>query len=143
MAHQYSGIDGQLLIGGTRIGKVKNWSFTGSFETLETTNLGASARTYSAGVQSYSGSATLFYYENSAKRIEGHDLFDHVIRTSRTPEDGTTELRLRFANGSKTREIRFKCFLNQVEVAATAGEIVEANITFTVDGPLTYVNFQN
>ena len=135
MAHQYSGIDGQLLIGGTRIGKVKNWSFSSGVETLETTDLGAAARTYSAGLQSYSGSTTLFYYENSSRKIEGHDLFDHVIRTNRTAEESSTELRLRFVGGSKMRELRFKCILNQVDVAATAGEVVEANITFTVDGP--------
>ena len=141
MAHQYSGIDGQLLIAGERIGKVKNWSFSGSVETFDTTDLGQFARTYSAGLQSYSGSATLFYYENNSKRIEGGDFFAHVMRTNRTPEDSKTELRLRFSGGSKAREIRFLCILNQVDVAATAGEVVEANITFTVTGPLTNVDF--
>ena len=136
MARQYSGIDGRLLVNGAVVGRVKNWSFSGTVETLETTTLGDSARDYSAGLQSYSGSATLFYYENDSNQIEGAALFNDVMRTDRTPEDTSTEMRLRFDSGSKTREVRFNCILNQVDISATAGEVVEANITFTVCGNL-------
>ena len=143
MARQYSGIDGSLLIDGTKVGRVKNWSFNGSVDTLETTSLADFARNYSAGLQSYAGSATLFYYQNDANVIEGAALFGDVMRIDRTPEDTRTDLRLRFENGNKTREVRFQCILNQVDISATAGEVVEANINFTVCGPLTAVSLQS
>ena len=143
MARQYSGIDGRLLVDGANIGKVKNWSFSGSVDTLETTSLADYARNYSAGLQSYSGSATLFYYQNDANLIEGAVLFNDVMRTDRTPESTRTDMRLRFENGNKTREVHFQCILNQVDISATAGEVVEANINFTVCGSLTAVSLQS
>ena len=143
MARQYSGIDGRLYVDGTNVGKVKNWSISGSVETLETTSLADYARNYSAGLQAYSGSATLYYYQNDAGAIEGAALYDDVFRTTRTPESTETELSLRFANGNKTRQIRCKCILNQVEISASAGDVVEANVTFTVNGPLLANSLQS
>jgi hypothetical protein len=43
---------------------------------------------------------------------------------------------LRYDNGAKTHEVKFKCLLNQVQIAATAGEIVTAAVNFQVTGPL-------
>ena len=143
MARQYSGIDGRLLVNGLNVGKVRNWTINGNVDTLETTSLADFARDYSAGLQSYSGSATLFYYQNDSGVIEGSALFDDVFRTTRTPEDTKTELSLRFANGNKVRQVTFNCILNQVDVTATAGEVVEANISFTVCGPLVSNNLQS
>lgn len=136
MARQYSGIDGRLLVNGTNVGKVKNWSLSGGVDTLETTSLADFARSYSAGLQSYTGSASLFYYQNDAGVIEGAALYNDVYRTDRTPENTKTELTLRFASGNKVREVRFNCILNQVDIGAAAGEVVEASISFTVSGPL-------
>jgi hypothetical protein len=143
MARQYSGIDGRLLVNGNNVGKVRNWTINGSVDTLETTSLADFARDYSAGLQSYQGSATLFYYENDAGVIEGAALYNDVFRTTRTPEDTKTELSLRFANGNKTRQVTFDCILNQVDVSASAGEVVEANINFTVCGPLKTNSLQS
>lgn len=142
MARQYSGIDGRLLINGNNVGKVKNWSINGSVDTLETTSLADFARDYSAGLQSFSGSATLFYYQNESGLIEGAALFDDVFRVDRTPEDTKTELSLRFNNGNKTRQVTFDCILNQVDVTASAGDVVEANVNFTVCGPLKTATLQ-
>ena len=143
MARQYSGIDGRLLVNGVNVGKVKNWTLNGNVDTLETTSLADFAKNYSAGLQSYSGSATLFYYENDSGVIEGAAMYNDVLRTTRTPEDTKTALTLRFANGNKTRQVTFDCILNQVDITASAGEVVEANITFTVCGPLTANSIQS
>ena len=142
MARQYSGIDGRLLVDGNNVGKVRNWTINGSVDTLETTSLADFARDYSAGLQSFSGSATLFYYQNDSGVIEGAALFDDVFRVDRTPEDTKTELSLRFVNGNKTRQVIFDCILNQVDITASAGEVIEANINFTVCGPLKTATLQ-
>ena len=139
MAKQYTGIDGALYVDNVKIARVSNWRFTSSADTLEITSLGDYARNYVYGVQSHSGSATLFYYENASNLIEGRAMMTDVIRTTQTPTEPTHTMELRFDNGSTARRVVFKCALNQVEISATSGEIIQANITFTVCGPLTTV----
>ena len=136
MAKQYTGIDGALYVDDVKVARVSSWSFSGQAETLETTSLGDFARDYVYGVQSFSGSATVFYYENAANQIEGKSLLSDVIRTTETPAEPTHVLDLRLGNGSKTRNVKFKCALNSVDVSAATGEIIQSQISFTVCGPL-------
>lgn len=136
MAKQYTGIDGALYADNVKVARVAEWSFSGEADVLETTSLGDFARNYVYGVQSFSGSATVFYYENSSNQIEGESLMSDVIRTTQTPTEPTHELELRFENGSQTRSVKFKCALNSVEISASSGEIIQAQISFTVCGPL-------
>jgi hypothetical protein len=139
MAKQYTGIDGALYVDDAKVARVSSWSFDASADVLETTSLGDFARNYVYGVQSFSGSATLFYYENDLNLIEGSALMSDVIRTSQTPTEPTHVMELRFDNGSQARKISFKCALNEVSISATSGEIIEANVSFTVCGPLSTV----
>ena len=88
------------------------------------------------GVQTFSGSCTIYYYEKDGGGIDGSALMSDVMRTTQTPTEPTHELNLRYENGASLHEVKFKCLLNQVDIAATAGEIVTAQITFTVTGPL-------
>ena len=136
MAKQYTGIDGCLYADYVKVARVSNWSFNASADTLECTSLGDFARNYVYGVQSFSGSATIFYYENDSNQIEGKTLLEDVIRTTQTPTEPTHELELQFRNGSVNRSVKFKCALNTVTIAATTGEITTAEISFTVCGPL-------
>ena len=71
-----------------------------------------------------------------AGAIDGSALMSDVMRTTQTPTEPTHELQLRYDNGATTHEVKFKCLLNQVQIAATAGDIVTAQITFSVTGPL-------
>lgn len=139
MAKQFTGIDGALYVDSVKVARVSNWSFTASVDTLEITSLGDYARNYVHGVQSFSGNATLFYYENASNLIEGNALMTDVIRTTQTPTEPTHTMELRFDNGSQARRVVFKCALNQVEISASTGEIIQANVSFTVCGPLTTV----
>ena len=139
MAKQFTGIDGALYVDDVKVARVSNWSFSGSADILETTSLGDFARNYVYGVQSFSGSATLFYYENASNLIEGRGMLTDVIRTTQTPTEPTHTMELRFDGGSQARKIVFKCALNEVEISASTGEIIQANVNFTVCGPLTTV----
>jgi hypothetical protein len=140
MAKQYTGIDGSLLVDNVQVARVSDWSFSANADTLETTSLGDFARNYVYGVQSFTGTATVFYYENASNLIEGRAIMDDLLRTTRTPTEPTHTLELRFSGGSTTRAVQFKCALTSVEIAATVGEIIQASINFTVCGPLTAVN---
>ena len=82
------------------------------------------------------GTCTIYYYEKDGGGIDGSALMSDVMRTTQTPTEPTHELQLRYDNGATTHEVKFKCLLNQVAIAATAGDIVTAQITFSVTGPL-------
>jgi len=140
MAKQYTGIDGALYVDDVRVARVSEWSFSANADVLETTSLGDFARDYVYGVQSFTGSATIFYYENASNLIEGRTLLTDVVRTSQTPTEPTHVLELRLSGGSTNRAVKFKCALNTVEITATTGEIIQANVSFTVCGALTTAN---
>lgn len=137
MAKQYTGIDGALYVDGAKIGKVTEWTLDAEADALETTTLGDFARTYAYGVQGYSGSCTVLYYEDDAGQIDGTALLSDVLRTTATPTTQTHALDLRLNNGSKTRSLAFNALLNNVSITASVGEIITAEVSFTVSGPLT------
>lgn len=133
---QFTGIDGALYADGNKVARVSAWSFSASAAVLPTTTLGDYAATAIYGIQSFSGNCSVFYYEGDAGAIDGSALMSDVMRTTQTPTEPTHELVLRYENGAATHEVKFKCLLNQVAIAATAGDIVSAQISFTVTGPL-------
>lgn len=137
MAKQFTGIDGALYADGSRIAQVTTWQFQGKVDELETTTLGDYARTYVYGVQSYSGSCTLLYYEESNKRIAGRNLMTDVMRTTQTPTEPTHNMELRYLNGAATHSVRFNCILPTVSISASVGGIITAQVSFTVCGRLT------
>lgn len=132
----FTGIDGSFYADGNKVATVSSWTFSASAAALDTTTLGDFATTSIYGIQSFTGSCTLYYYEKNAGAIEGGSLMSDVIRTTQTPTNPTHELVLRYDNGAKTHEVKFKCLLNQVQIAATAGDIVTASVNFQVTGPL-------
>lgn len=132
----FSGIDGSFYADGNKVATVSSWTFSANAAALDTTTLGDFATTSIYGIQSFTGSCTLYYYEKNAGAIEGGSLMSDVIRTTQTPTNPTHELVLRYDNGAKTHEVKFKCLLNQVQIAATAGDIVTASVNFQVTGPL-------
>ena len=137
MAKHFSGIDGELYIDGAKAGTVQTWSLSAQVAVLPTTTLGDFAETAVFGNQSFTGSCTVYYYEKSDRTVDGRNLFTRALRTTDTGIESTNELRLRYINGAVGHELKFRCLLNQVDIAATAGEIVTAQISFTVTGPLT------
>ena len=66
MAGFYSGKEGELLINGTKVAKVRSWSFTFNQAVLETVSLEDTDRTIIHGTRSYTGSASVYYYQDTA-----------------------------------------------------------------------------
>lgn len=139
MAKQFTGIDGALYADGNKVARVADWSLSALADTLETTSLGDFARNYVYGIQSFSGSCTLFYYENDANQIEGKALLGDVLRTTATPTEATHTIELRLSGGASERRVAFRVLLDKVEVSASAGEVIQAQVSFTVTGALTTV----
>ena len=133
MAKIYTGRDGSLLVGGTTQLKVTNWSVQGDLETLETTTLGDNFRSYTPGIQGYSGSATLLYYKDDAGRNDASTLIKKVIKTSGTTTADIVVLTLRLTDTTNS-DIKVNAYITSASFGLSVGEIVTANINFQVTG---------
>ena len=136
MAKHFTGIDGSLRVDGTQIAKLSEWTFTAETSTLETTSLGYFARQFVPGIQSFSGSATAYYYVTAANTVDGGALLEDVIRTSATNTVATHTILLRLAD-TTNREVEFKCVVTSVSISCRVGDLVTASIAFTASGALT------
>lgn len=134
MAKIYTGRDGSLLLDGTTLVKVSSWSLQGELETLETTTLGDDQKTYTPGLQSFSGSASLLYYSDDANRNDASTLLRKVVKTSGVSASDTAELTLRLGDGNTNKDVKFTVYITSVSIGATVGEISKADIDFQVTG---------
>ena len=141
MAKQFTGIDGALYADGNKVARVADWSLSAQAESLETTSLGDFARTYVYGKQGFSGSCTLYYYEDDAGKVNGAALLTDTLRTTQTPTEPTHTIELRFDGGASTRRVSFKALLQDVQIAASVGGVIQAQVSFTVTGALTAASF--
>ena len=139
MAKMYTGPDGRLLIDGTTQVKVTNWSLTGSLEVLETTTLGDDQRTYVPGVQEFSGSASLLYYNDDAGRNDAATALKKVLKIAGIESSDTVDLRLRLVEGNKNHDVRLTAYVTSVSFSAGVGEVSAAQISFQGTGALTGV----
>lgn len=139
MAKVYTGRDGRLLIDGVEQIKVTNWSMTGNLETLETTSLGDSQRTYVPGVQEFNGSATLLYYNDGTGRNDAATALKKVLKIGAVSESDTVDLRLRLVEGNSNHDVRLTAYITSVSFGASVGEVSSAQISFQGTGALTAV----
>ena len=139
MAKAYTGRDGRLLIDGTEQIKVSNWSMTGNLETLETTTLGDSQRTYTPGVQEFSGSASILYYNDGTGRNDAATALKKVLRVAGVSASDTVDLRLRLVEGTTNQDVRLTAYITSVNFGASVGEVSRADISFQGTGALSEV----
>jgi hypothetical protein len=132
MGKVYTGIEGSLFVDGQKVGKVRKWTFDGDAEALETTTLGDYAPTYRYGRQSYAGRCTLYYYRNKTGVIEGKTLFGALLRTGRIDPDQKYRLRLVAAD----RSVEFDALITSFGIGAEQGDVMSADVSFVVSGPL-------
>jgi hypothetical protein len=126
----YSGKDGTLTYNGSSVAKVSNWSFSSSVDTLETTAISDSDRSYVPGLRQYSGSATVFYYDDAPK-----PLLQRIIGTSAVSESDTLALKL----GWGGKYVQGNVIITSGELNCAVGEVMQATIQFQFTGTLTGV----
>lgn len=139
MAQVFTGRDGRLLVDNTEQAKVTNWSLTGSLEVLETTTLGDSQRSYTPGVQEFSGTATLLYYVDNAGSNNASTLLKKVLKTGAVASTDTVLLTLRLFQGSATKDVYLTAYITSVTYGASVGEVSTAQISFQATGRLNAV----
>lgn len=133
MSKMYTGRDGRMLLGTADLGKVTNWSLQADLETLETTSLGESQRSYVPGVQAFSGSATLLYYNDGTKN-DASTLLREVIKTGSVSTPVTLTLRL--TDGTTNSDAAFSAYITSASIGASVGEVSSAQISFQATGAL-------
>lgn len=141
MAKVYTGREGRLLLGGTTLVKVTSWQLQADLELLETTTIGDARRTFTPGVLSCSGSASLLYYKENDNNIAVSPLLKKLINTNSagaTESDAVT-LTLRLADGSDLNDVTLTAYITSAQFGASVGEIVAAQISFQGTGNLTTV----
>jgi hypothetical protein len=139
MTKAFTGKDGRLLLDDVDQIKVTNWSLTGNLEILETTSLGDNQRSYCPGVQDFSGSATLLYYNDGAGRNDAALALRKVLRIDGVSEGDTVDMRLRLVEGSTSHDVRLATYITSVSFGASVGEVSSAQINFQGTGALTAV----
>ena len=135
MSKFYTGKDAILTIDGTDQVKVTNWSLQAELDMLETTTLGDTDRFYTPGIRSYSGSATLLYYEDAGGRNDAAIQIKQVITTG---APSIFPIPFIFNLGGKT--ITINCYITSASYGATVGEVVSAQISFRGNGIAAGVN---
>ena len=102
------------------------------------------------GIRSYTGSATMLYYQeatSNVRRIISPSFWGKNTRTDYTlanfgqntePEEAALKLRLN--DGGAVKEINCICFITSFSISCSVGEVVSAEINFEGTGLPTNMN---
>jgi len=146
MSGFYSGKEGELLIDGQKVAKVRSWSFSMNQAVLETVSLEDTDRTIIHGTRSYTGSASVYYYQAAVGVASGQlsTLINNIIKTGSSAGDGKNAesspmtFKLRIKDGSTNgRFIEFQAIPTSFSMTSSVGEVTAADISFEVNGAPT------
>jgi len=127
--------------------KLRDWSLETTLELLETTTVDTAVKSYTPGVSSATGSATLLYYrrEGTTSTEPGIQFNQFLNKIMKTSAGGVTEndrvgivLRVgkRPGSGDDVKDdIAFNAYITNASLQVSTGELSSVAIQFTVDGP--------
>ena len=153
----FSGRNGKLSIkdadaadGSYRsIGRLRNWTVSAATETIDTTCLMDLDKTILPGLRSYSGSATLLYYNTGTNTVTD---IDNITKDTFKPGNNgytnaefgntagkpeTVKLRLALDNragSGNSRTIEMFAVITGFNMTCSVGEVVSADISWTGHG---------
>ena len=136
MSKYFTGTDGTLSIDGNVVARARNVQIQGSIETLETTTLADDQSTYIQGRRSYSGSCTIYYYEDANGNLSAYQALQNIFSTSAPSKTRTFALKVDLDGQYKNRSLQFNAYIDSISMGLSAGEVLSADIAFTVSGPL-------
>ena len=133
----YSGRTGSLAYNGKPVAKIRDWSVDTSLELLSTNTIDSVVNTFTPGVKSASGSATLIYYRlepgESATKTQFTQLLGQIMRGGAITEANRVFLELNVGGGTAD-DIKFNAYITSAQVAVSTGELSVVPIQFTMDG---------
>lgn len=131
----YTGRNGSLKLESDAVAKVKNWTLDTSVNMLDTTSLGNTANTFTPGLFSATGSASVSYY-NDATSTDVTDLLEKIAKTGAITD--SDEVSLTFEVGT-SQSFAAKAFINSASISSSTDELTTVSFNFTINGPLTTV----
>ena len=139
MAKAYTGRDGSLQLSDVDQVKVKSWSLSASMDLLDTTTLSESVKSYTPGVQTFSGQASLLYYKQDDGSNDASALLRKLVKTGTdgVASTDTVSLTLRLADGTSYSDVKLTAYITGAQIGVATGDIVSTDITFQATGALT------
>lgn len=122
----HTGSEGLIKVGSDTVGELRSFSLETTGDTIESTNMGTTARTYKAGLTSWSGTASLFWDEVDAGQLAlvlGTEIVIKVYPEGATAGD-------KYYTGS--------AIVTAKSVSASFDGLVESSISFTGTGALSF-----
>jgi hypothetical protein len=124
--------------------KIRDWSIETSLELLETTTIDSAVKTYTPGMVSSTGSATVMYYRAQAGDVGVQ--FDELLnKIMKTTQDGVTDddlVGMVLRAGAQPNagldvkdDIAFNAYITNAGITVGTGELTSVSLQFTVDGP--------
>jgi hypothetical protein len=130
----YTGRTGKLRLGGSQVSKVRNWTLDTSVNMLDTTALGDTANTFTPGLFSATGSATLSYYNGDTTDVT--NLLERIAKTGAVTD--SDQVSLTFEVGDN-QSFAANAFINSASITSSTDELTSVSFNFTINGPLTSV----
>ena len=125
-----TGRDGSITYAGKKLAKVASWSLSSQVEALETTSLADTARNYTTGIKSASGSCAIWYYDDAPE-----SLLSKVIKTGEATDADIVEMTLGFGANA----VSFKALITNAELSMAVGAVLQAQVQFNACGDMTDV----
>lgn len=130
----YTGRNGKLRLSGGAISKVRDWTLDTSVTMLDTTTLGDTASTFTPGLSSATGSATLMYFNGETTDVT--NLLEKITKTGAITDSDEVALTFEVASG---QAFEVDAFINSASITSSTDELTTVSFNFTVNGPLTSV----
>lgn len=138
----YTGRTGSLVFNGKPVAKIRDWALEISVELLSTNAIDSVVATFTPGLKTASGSATLIYYRleqgESATRTQFTALLGKVMKGGAITESDRVYLELNVGGGTAD-DIKFYAYITAAQIAVSTGELAVVPIQFTMDGDFVEV----
>lgn len=124
--------------------KIRDWSIETSLELLETTTIDTAVKTYTPGMVSSTGSATVMYYRAEAGDVgvQFEQLLNKVMKTSAAGVSESDRVGIILRAGAQPGagvdikdDIAFNAYITNASITVGTGELTSVALQFTVDGP--------
>lgn len=123
----HKGSEGAVYVGANQIAEVRSATLTETAETIDSTTMGDTARTFESSLTSASGTVTCFWDETDSDGQEALDIGSEVT------------LNLYF-EGNTSGDAYASCIaiITEASVSTSLDGLVERTFNFQVDGAVTW-----
>lgn len=128
----------------TSVLKIRDWSIDTTLELLETTTIDTAVKSYTPGMVSSTGSATVMYYRKDGADVgvQFDQLLNKIMKTSNVGVGTGDRVGLALRAGAQAGvgtdikdDISFNAYITSASITVGTGELTSVAIQFTVDGP--------